>query len=180
MAGRKKCPTGFRQAFEIMSEFVRTKLPLHRSSPAVTVNTIDFRAASFRQVGRSAAASPPLARNTVENRGPDTLQPVGVDEAGLLLGARTEHHARYLNKPEKTAEVLRDGWYNTGDVREWMRMDFIRITDRLSRFSKIGARWCRTSRSRISCKSYRRHEQAFVVTAVPDEKKANASLCCTR
>ena len=43
----------------------------------------------------------------------------------------------YLNQPERTAEVFHDGWYITGDIALLDDEGFLRITDRLSRFSKI-------------------------------------------
>ena len=43
----------------------------------------------------------------------------------------------YLNRPEATAKVLKDGWYSTGDLGYVDPDGFLKITDRLSRFSKI-------------------------------------------
>jgi acyl-[acyl-carrier-protein]-phospholipid O-acyltransferase/long-chain-fatty-acid--[acyl-carrier-protein] ligase len=44
----------------------------------------------------------------------------------------------YLNQPERTAQVFHAGWYVTGDIALLDDQGFIHITDRLSRFSKIG------------------------------------------
>jgi acyl-[acyl-carrier-protein]-phospholipid O-acyltransferase/long-chain-fatty-acid--[acyl-carrier-protein] ligase len=44
----------------------------------------------------------------------------------------------YLNHPEKTAELIQDGWYTTGDLAVIDDEGFIKITGRQSRFSKIG------------------------------------------
>jgi len=78
----------------------------------------------------------------------------------------------YLGKPEKTATVLRDGWYNTGDIATLDEDGFLRVTDRLSRFSKIGGEMV----PHIKVEDLLQElagatEQTFVVTSVPDEKK---------
>jgi acyl-[acyl-carrier-protein]-phospholipid O-acyltransferase/long-chain-fatty-acid--[acyl-carrier-protein] ligase len=44
----------------------------------------------------------------------------------------------YLGQAEKTEEVNCDGWYVTGDIANLDDDGFIHITDRLTRFSKIG------------------------------------------
>ena len=43
----------------------------------------------------------------------------------------------YLNRPEATAQVLKEGWYSTGDLGYVDPDGFLKITDRISRFSKI-------------------------------------------
>ena len=43
----------------------------------------------------------------------------------------------YAGDPAMTTEVMRDGWYVTGDVAVIDEDGFVTITDRLSRFSRI-------------------------------------------
>jgi len=174
MAGAEKLPDRISQAFE--DHFgIRPHegYGCTECSPAVTVNTIDFRAASFRQVGaKRGSIGHPLPGISVKIVDPDTLQPVGVDEPGLLLVRGPNIMRGYLNKPEKTAEVLRDGWYNTGDVARMDEDGFIRVTDRLSRFSKIGGEMVPHIKVEdILQELAGATEQMFVVTAVPDERK---------
>jgi acyl-[acyl-carrier-protein]-phospholipid O-acyltransferase/long-chain-fatty-acid--[acyl-carrier-protein] ligase len=86
----------------------------------------------------------------------------------------------YLGKPEKTAEVLHDGWYTTGDVAMMEEDGFLTITDRLSRFSKIGGEM--VPHIRIEEKLHELAdvtEQVFAVAALPDEKKGERLVVLT-
>jgi acyl-[acyl-carrier-protein]-phospholipid O-acyltransferase / long-chain-fatty-acid--[acyl-carrier-protein] ligase len=142
-------------------------------SPVVTVNTRDFRAAGFRQVGaRRGRIGHPLPGVCVRILDLDTGAPAVPGTPGMLLVKGPNVMQGYLGRPEKTAEVLHDGWYITGDVARMEEDGFITITDRLSRFSKIGGEM--VPHVRIEDKLHELagvQEQMFSVTAVPDEKK---------
>jgi acyl-[acyl-carrier-protein]-phospholipid O-acyltransferase/long-chain-fatty-acid--[acyl-carrier-protein] ligase len=174
MAGAEKLPERISQAFE--DRFGLRPLEGYgctECSPAVTVNTIDFRAASFRQVGaKRGSIGHPLPGMSVKIIDPETLQTLPVNQPGLLLVRGPNVMQGYLNQPEKTAAVLRDGWYNTGDIAMLDEDGFLRVTDRLSRFSKIGGEM--VPHIKVEDKLHElahATEQVFVVTAVPDERK---------
>lgn len=142
-------------------------------SPVVAVNTNDFRAPGFRQVGaKRGRIGHPLPGISVRIVDPDTREPVPVGTPGLLLVRGPNVMKGYLGKPDKTTEVLQDGWYTTGDIAAEDEDGFLTITDRLSRFSKIGGEM--VPHIKIEEKLHElagETEQAFVVTGVPDGKK---------
>jgi acyl-[acyl-carrier-protein]-phospholipid O-acyltransferase/long-chain-fatty-acid--[acyl-carrier-protein] ligase len=142
-------------------------------SPVVTVNTRDFRAPGFRQVGaRRGKIGHPLPGVTVKVVDLDTGEPVTPGTPGMLLVKGPNVMKGYLGRPEKTAEVLHDGWYITGDVALMEEDGFLTITDRLSRFSKIGGEM--VPHVRIEDKLQELAgvtEQVFAITSLPDEKK---------
>ncbi|HEY4979536.1 MAG TPA: AMP-binding protein, partial [Candidatus Acidoferrum sp.] len=142
-------------------------------SPVVAVNTNDFRAAYFRQVGaKRGTIGHPLPGVGVRVIDPDTGETLAVDQPGLLLVRGPNVMVGYLNLPEKTAAALNDGWYNTGDIATIDEDGFLRIIDRLSRFSKIGGEM--VPHLKIEEKLHELLDadgQVLAVTAVPDEKK---------
>jgi acyl-[acyl-carrier-protein]-phospholipid O-acyltransferase/long-chain-fatty-acid--[acyl-carrier-protein] ligase len=142
-------------------------------SPVVTVNGIDYRAPGFRQVAaKRGKIGHPLPGVSVKVVDIETGQPVAPGNSGMLLVKGPNVMRGYLGKPEKTAEVLHDGWYTTGDVGMIEEDGFVTITDRLSRFSKIGGEM--VPHIRIEEKLHEladTTEQMFAVTAVPDDKK---------
>ncbi|HMD33274.1 MAG TPA: acyl-[ACP]--phospholipid O-acyltransferase [Candidatus Acidoferrales bacterium] len=147
-------------------------------SPVVAVNAPDFRAPGFRQVGaKRGHIGHPLPGISVRIVDPEALERgeivhVAPGQSGMLLVRGPNVMQGYLNRPEKTAESLRDGWYVTGDVALRDDDGFLTITDRLSRFSKIGGEM--VPHGRVEEKLHElagSTEQVFVVTAVPDERK---------
>jgi acyl-[acyl-carrier-protein]-phospholipid O-acyltransferase / long-chain-fatty-acid--[acyl-carrier-protein] ligase len=142
-------------------------------SPVVTVNGKDFRAPGFRQVAaKRGKIGHPLPGVSIKVVDIETGQPVAPGNSGMLLVKGPNVMRGYLGKPAKTVEVLHDGWYTTGDIGIIEEDGFVTITDRLSRFSKIGGEM--VPHIRIEEKLHELAditEQVFAVTAVPDEKK---------
>jgi acyl-[acyl-carrier-protein]-phospholipid O-acyltransferase/long-chain-fatty-acid--[acyl-carrier-protein] ligase len=174
MAGAEKLPERIAQSFE--DHFGIRPLEGYgctECSPVVAVNTYDFRAAYFRQVGaKRGTIGHPLPGVGVRILDPETGESLPVDKPGLLLVRGPNVMVGYLNQPDKTAEVLRDGWYNTGDIAAIDEDGFLRITDRLNRFSKIGGEM--VPHVRVEEKLHELLEadgQVLAVTAIPDEKK---------
>jgi acyl-[acyl-carrier-protein]-phospholipid O-acyltransferase / long-chain-fatty-acid--[acyl-carrier-protein] ligase len=77
----------------------------------------------------------------------------------------------YLGDPEKTAEVIRDGWYVTGDIATIDESGFIRITDRLSRFSKIAGEMVPHMRIEEQIQVLMHDHFSAVVTSIADQTK---------
>jgi acyl-[acyl-carrier-protein]-phospholipid O-acyltransferase/long-chain-fatty-acid--[acyl-carrier-protein] ligase len=142
-------------------------------SPVVAVNTRDYRAPGFRQVGaKRGHIGHPLPGVSVRIVNPETGERVPVGTPGLLLVRGPNVMKGYLGKPDKTAEVLRDGWYVTGDIAAEDEDGFLLITDRLSRFSKVAGEM--VPHIKVEEKLHElaaTTEQVFVVTGVPDGKK---------
>ena len=108
-------------------------------APVVAVNTPDVVDGKERQIGhKPGTVGHPIPGVAAKIIDPDTEQPLGPGQEGLLLIKGPNVMLGYLNQPNLTEQVMRHGWYITGDIAAIDEDGFIRITDRLSRFSKIG------------------------------------------
>jgi len=126
-----------------------------------------------RQVGnKRGTIGQPLPGEAARIVNPETFEPLPPGQEGLLLIYGANVMAGYLGRPDLTREVIRDGWYVTGDIARYDEDGFLTITDRLSRFSKIGGEMVPHQKIEDELHAIAgTTERTFVVTAVPDEGK---------
>jgi acyl-[acyl-carrier-protein]-phospholipid O-acyltransferase/long-chain-fatty-acid--[acyl-carrier-protein] ligase len=151
-------------------------------APVAAVNVPDFQSGSARQEnhrpGSVGRALPGVALRVVDAHS-GALQPPGTQ--GLLLVRGPNVTPGYRNDPGRTAEALRDGWYSTGDIAQLDKDGFLSITDRLSRFSKLGGEMVPHGRVEEALRAAHRArageapagapELELAVVGVPDDRK---------
>ncbi len=181
VAGAEKLPVDLCDAFEQkygvrpVEGYGTTEL-----SPLVSVNVPPNRAAGNSRAGvKEGTVGRPVPGVTAKVVHPDTGAPLPVDEAGLLLIAGPNVMQGYLGQGELTAQVMRDGWYVTGDMARIDADGFITITGRQSRFSKIGGEMVPHGRVEELIQQIIApggQHLAAAVTAVADERKGERLL----
>jgi acyl-[acyl-carrier-protein]-phospholipid O-acyltransferase/long-chain-fatty-acid--[acyl-carrier-protein] ligase len=142
-------------------------------SPVVAVSTLDYRAPGFFQPGsRRGFVGQPLPGVSVRIVDPEGGGPLGPRTPGMVLVKGPNVMQGYLGRDDLTAAVLRDGWYVTGDIGLVDEDGFLKITGRLSRFSKIGGEMVPHERVEEALQqALGTDDRAFAVTAVGDERK---------
>lgn len=142
-------------------------------SPVVSLNAPDWRSpACFQQGTKQGTVGHPAVGVCVRIVDPATGEPKPPGESGMLLVRGPNVMPGYYKNPEKTSEALKDGWYITGDIAKVDEEGFITITDRLSRFSKIGGEMVPHIRVEEALHTVAGvSEVVFAVAGVPDAKK---------
>lgn len=142
-------------------------------SPIVSLNVPDFRAPGFYQKGtKRGSIGHPLPGISVRITDPDSHEILQNGDSGLLWVKGPNVMDGYLGMPEKTADVLREGWYQTGDIANIDEDGFITITDRLARFSKLGGEMVsHTKVEEALHEVLEETETVLAVTGVPDDAK---------
>jgi acyl-[acyl-carrier-protein]-phospholipid O-acyltransferase/long-chain-fatty-acid--[acyl-carrier-protein] ligase len=145
------------------------------TSPVVAVNvdhdkqTRDGHTVPGNRPGTVGMPLPGTAIKTVD---PETGSDLPNGSDGLIHVKGPQVMVGYLNKPEATAKVLKAGWYNTGDLGLVDSDGFLKITDRLSRFSKIGGEMIpHLGVESAIVEATGVSETALAVTSLPDLKR---------
>jgi acyl-[acyl-carrier-protein]-phospholipid O-acyltransferase/long-chain-fatty-acid--[acyl-carrier-protein] ligase len=151
-------------------------------SPVVSTNVPKSRRADYKDWLREGTIGRPFFNLEVRIADPDTGEILPVGTAGMLQIKGPTLMKGYFKDQAKTDEVLRDGWYSTGDIASLDSEGFIWITGRLSRISKIGGEMVPHSLIEEEIEKIINEEQgddidtdkteiAAAVSAIPDEVK---------
>jgi len=176
VAGAEKLPADLCDAFEEkfgvrpVEGYGTTEL-----SPLVSVNVPASRSQSNNVDAKEGTVGRPIPGVTAKTVDPDTFKDLPIGTAGMLLIKGPNVMQGYLGDDKKTREVVKDGWYVTGDIAIVDEQGFIKITGRLSRFSKIGGEMVPHENIEDAIQRFVAgeddEEPRAVVTAVPDAKK---------
>ena len=144
-------------------------------SPVAAVNVpFDVTLPDGRKVpgNRPGTVGRPLPGTAIKTIDPDTEADLPRGTEGMILVKGPQIMKGYLNRPDATAKVLKDGWYNSGDLGYLDPDGFLKITGRLSRFSKIAGEMVpHLGVESALMEAAGVDEMALAVTAVPDDKR---------
>src|SRR5207249_8814971 len=143
ITGAEKLPLDLAKNFEErFGQKVFEGYGLTETSPVVSVNLPEpgsEKSGEYVQpssrLGSVGKMAPGIA---AQIRQPESDRKLSLHDTGMLWLRGPNIFEGYLNDPERTAEVLRDGWFKTGDIGRFDKDGFLYIEGRLSRFSKIG------------------------------------------
>lgn len=149
-------------------------------SPVVAVNVPhdkvlhDGRTVYGNRLGTVGLPLPGTAIRVVD---PETGAESPRGTEGMILVAGPQVMVGYLNRPDATRKVINDGWYTTGDLGYIDPDGFLKITDRLSRFSKIGGEMVPHMLVEAAIQEVTgANEQNVAVTSLPDPHRGER-LC---
>jgi acyl-[acyl-carrier-protein]-phospholipid O-acyltransferase/long-chain-fatty-acid--[acyl-carrier-protein] ligase len=184
VTGAEKLPQTLANAFE--QKFgIRPQegYGLTETSPGTNVNLPDPQpetGAVTLPSSRSGSVGQMLPGMAVKITDPATEQDVPINQQGMIWLKGPNVFPGYLGDPQKSAEVLHDGWFRTGDVGRVDADGFLYIEGRISRFSKIAGEMVPHETVEAAVNKVLgldgETERRIAIVGVPDEQKGEAIL----
>ena len=146
IAGAEKLNENVRKEFKIKFGIeIYEGYGTTETAPVVSVNTPNVLEPDFFKelhFNREKSVGLPLAGTVIKITDPASLQPLSNGQEGLILIGGHQVMKEYYDEPAKTAEAIAQindvHYYKSGDIGYIDDDGFLFITDRLSRFAKIG------------------------------------------
>jgi long-chain acyl-CoA synthetase len=113
VSGSAACQERLIRIFSAAGLTIMEGYGLTETSPVISVNL-------FESEGRRIGSIGPLIRNVQVQLGED----------GEILCKGPNVMLGYYKRPDLTAEAMKNGWFHTGDIGQWVEGRFLKITDR--------------------------------------------------
>jgi acyl-[acyl-carrier-protein]-phospholipid O-acyltransferase/long-chain-fatty-acid--[acyl-carrier-protein] ligase len=129
---------------------------------------------------RPGSVGPPLPGVALKITNAATDEPTELNESGIIWIKGQNVFQGYLDKPDLTKEILKDGWFKSGDVGHVDDDGFLYIEGRISRFSKIAGEMVPHETVEAAVNKVlgldNESERKIAIVGVPDERKGEAIL----
>lgn len=184
VTGAEKLPPSLAKAFEEKFGILPQEgYGLTETSPATNVNLPDLvlnNTLPTLPSSRSGTVGQMLPGLAIKITDPVTDKDIQIDSQGIIWLKGANVFSGYLDDPVKSAEVLSDGWFRTGDVGRVDDAGFLYIEGRISRFSKIAGEMVPHETVEAAINKVlgldTESERRIAVVGVPDEQKGEAIL----
>ena len=166
VAGADKCPDALREGW--MKKHGVTLLEGYgatETSPVISVNSHEFNRPG------STGKVIPNVQVRIENL--ETGVECKPGETGKILVKGDSVMKGYYDDPELTAEVLADGWYNTGDMGFFDEDNYLWHAGRFKRFAKVGGEMVSLVKVENTLEKFLPTGVSCCVVEVSDEKKGS-------
>ena len=184
VTGAEKLPQSLASAFE--EKFgIRPQegYGLTETSPASNVNLPDPQSetgALTMPCSRNGSVGQMLPGLAIRLTDPATDAEIPINRQGIIWFKGSNVFGGYLNSPKKSAEVLENGWFRTGDVGRVDDDGFLYIEGRISRFSKIAGEMVPHETVEAAVNKVlgldSETERRIAIVGVPDKQKGEAII----
>jgi len=166
VAGADKCPDALRDGF--MKKHGVTLLEGYgatETSPVISVNS--------HECNRPGSTGKVIPNVQVRIENFETGQECKTGEVGKIMVKGDLVMKGYYDDPELTADVLVDGWYNTGDMGFFDEDGFLWHAGRFKRFAKVGGEMVSLVKVENILEKLLPEGVSCCVVEVPDEKRGS-------
>ncbi|CAA6820266.1 MAG: Putative 2-acylglycerophosphoethanolamine acyltransferase / acyl-acyl carrier protein synthetase (EC [uncultured Sulfurovum sp.] len=179
IAGAEKLPPEITKLFkERFGKEIWEGYGATETAPAASCNVHDAIVPETYHVqvgGKAGTIGLPLPGTALMIVDPESFEPLGRGEDGMILIGGVQVMKGYLKNEAKTEEVIKeiDGirWYVTGDKGHLDEDGFLTIVDRYSRFAKVGGEMVSLGLVEAQIRKLLGEDDQISVTALPDLKK---------
>jgi len=166
VAGADKCPDALREGY--MKKHGVTLLEGYgatETSPVISVNSHEFNKSG--STGRVI----PGVQVRIENF--ETGEECATREVGKIMVKGDSVMKGYYDDPELTANALKDGWYDTGDMGFFDEENYLWHAGRFKRFAKVGGEMVSLVKVENTMEKYLPEGVSCCVVEIMDEKKGS-------